>query len=76
MKRKPTHCAKCLADPCPTVRSVKRLLGAWARERRRQGAGLFGDLPDPQAMDDVAKQAVDGMGDYECNCACHEAIAQ
>lgn len=65
-------CKKCLEDPCPVVKSAKKLIGTWARERRRQmgeDAAAFGrPLPDQQAL---ADKLPDEIFKVECDCPCH-----
>lgn len=64
-------CADCLSKPCPVARSVRSVIGTWARERGRQGLGLFGELRDQGAMDEAIQKPVADLIAARCNCQCH-----
>jgi hypothetical protein len=54
------------------VKAVRALIGAWARERKRQGLGLFGELRDRAAMYGAVKKAVwELVTGEQCQCECH-----
>ena len=65
-------CKRCLDEPCDRVRATRKLLGAWARERRRQAAGLFGALADEDAMTKAVSKPVDEAFQATCTCECHD----
>lgn len=65
-------CERCMAEPCDRVRSVQKLLGSWARERRRQDVGLFGALKSESAMTAAVNTPVEEALKAECSCGCHE----
>jgi len=64
-------CDRCMTGPCPTVKSTKRFLGAWARERRRQLGDATIDLRkgilDTKAMDEALPELT-----HSCDCDCHK----
>jgi hypothetical protein len=64
-------CKKCMDAPCPVSKAARKMLGAWARERRRQGVGMFGDLQDQPAMDAATDKPVDDLMEAKCDCECH-----
>lgn len=70
-------CAKCIDTPCPIVKDAKKLLGTWARERRRQMGDAASDigqpLPDQQAL---ADKLPDDIFKVECDCPCHDIKAK
>lgn len=70
---KPTAmCPKCdVQKQCPVWSSVRRLLGAWVRERRRQGAGMFGNV-DRKSMEEATEGPLEEALKAECDCSCHE----
>jgi hypothetical protein len=65
-------CPECRDAPCPIAKGIKRLLRVWLRERKRQGAGMFRDLPDPGKMQSAVSEAIDQMLQARCDCPCHE----
>ena len=65
-------CETCMNAPCPKIQATKRLLGNWARERRRQGVSIVGPPKDKKAMDDAMAQPVDDVLSAECDCGCHQ----
>lgn len=73
---KPKLCQKCLSTPCDRVKAIRRILGGWARERRRQlGDGqekLFSPIPDKTAMETAVGPAVDEALAAHCDCECHK----
>lgn len=65
-------CDRCQAEPCARTRAVKKLLGAWARERRRQCSDdIMGDLTDQASMDQAVMEPVQDVIEARCSCACH-----
>jgi hypothetical protein len=65
-------CERCMAEPCDRVRSTRKLLGSWARERRRQDVGLFGALKSESAMATAVDTSVKDALEAKCSCGCHE----
>jgi len=67
-------CAICSNPPyCSVVSGARSILGAWARERRRQlgeaASDMGAGLPDRAAMDDAVAAALPTIP--QCACACH-----
>lgn len=75
MSNRQMTCEKCLNEPCPVVKGAKSVLGAWARERRRQlGAeahnidrGVKNQAEMDKAMDTPLEKALKAV----CDCPCH-----
>jgi hypothetical protein len=65
-------CPAC--DPkleCPVWSSVASVIGAWARERRRQGTDLLGPV-NKEEMAKAVGEKVDKMVEAKCQCPCHD----
>ena len=62
-------------EPCAHVSAARKLLGVWARERRRQNVDLIdGELSDKAAMEAAVSAPVDELLQARCSCTCHESL--
>jgi len=64
-------CERCRTEPCDRYRAARRFVGAWARERKRQGLSLLDGAADQTAMDAALDKVVDGLLEAKCSCLCH-----
>ncbi len=64
-------CDLCRQAPCETVKSARAMLGAWARERRRQMGDEAPDINKPVPDKDAMADALPELKPKTCPCPCH-----